>query len=104
MAVFHISCGTCIILVVAGITYGIILALRDLFHHATPVVPRNYSNTSTDWINDHVIAKAILSGTIENKTFPEDSFHTDLNEQTERINLTVVEPSKWILKSDIVYL
>ena len=39
----HISLGTFIVLVVAGITYGIIMAIRDLLPHATPVIPKHHN-------------------------------------------------------------
>lgn len=51
----HISVGTLIVLVVAGITYGIILAVRDIFPHTAPVHPKHTNITNSNQTIEHVV-------------------------------------------------
>lgn len=60
----HISVGTLIVLVVAGITYGIILAVRDIFPHTAPVHPKHTNITNSNQTIEHVVEFL----TAENKT------------------------------------
>lgn len=60
----HISVGTLIMLVVAGITYGIIMAIRDLFPHPTPVHPKHTNFTNSNQTMEHIMDFL----TVENKT------------------------------------
>nr|WBW70109.1 venom protein [Lampona murina] len=66
----HMTCGTCIVLVVAGITYGLYLAIMDLFPHAAHVVPPKHYNDTDD---SHHRAETITEFlTSENATKEED--------------------------------
>lgn len=60
----HISVGTLIVLVVAGITYGIILAVRDIFPHTAPVHPKHTNITNSNQTIEYVVEFL----TAENKT------------------------------------
>lgn len=60
----HISVGTLIVLVVAGITYGIILAVRDIFPHTAPVHPKHTNITNSN----QTIERVLEFLTAENKT------------------------------------
>lgn len=60
----HISLGTLIMLVVAGITYGIIMAVRDIFPHTAPVHPKHTNFTHNNQTIEHDMAFL----TVGNKT------------------------------------
>lgn len=64
----HISLGSFIFLVAAGITYGIIIGFRDLFPHTTPVAPKHFNDTVTNRTTDRILIDFYRG----NETFEED--------------------------------
>lgn len=75
----QISLGTLIMLVVAGITYGIIMAIRDLLPHATPVHPDHGNFTHSNISREQVMK--FLS--IENKTVNSENLQKLVYNQSE---------------------
>lgn len=68
----HMSLATLIILIVAGITYGIILAIRDLFPHTTHVVPNVNNSDSNVTFNQFAIDHLTMISNITNGTVSKD--------------------------------